>query len=68
MWCNGTEVSVPVDFATDFAQTFFGKIGAKNPQIGQAPYETRWEFALNGNLLGLIYTPYCFSDLQIIHR
>lgn len=62
----GTEVSVPVDFATSFALALFDKIKAANPEIGQALYETRWDFALNGNLFGLIYTPYCFATLKAL--
>lgn len=57
----GTEVSVPVQFATQFAQQFLARL--KDHSVGQAIYETRWDFALNGNLLGLIYTPYCLADL-----
>ncbi|MBV9407253.1 MAG: CHAT domain-containing protein [Candidatus Eremiobacteraeota bacterium] len=61
----GTEVSVPVDFATAFALGFLQKVTQAKLPVGQAMYETRWDFARRGNLLGLIYTPYCFADVAI---
>ena len=61
----GTEVSVPVDFATTFALSFLERLTNKQ-QVGQAMYETRWDFARRGNLSGLAYTPYCFADLAVV--
>jgi hypothetical protein len=61
----GTEVSVPVDFATEFAIALLTKLTVQRSSIGQAMYDTRWDFARRGNLMGLIYTPYCFADLDL---
>jgi hypothetical protein len=62
----GTEVAVPVDFAAAFALTFLTKLVKDKLPVGEALYETRWEFARRGNLLGLVYTPYCFADLAVV--
>ncbi|MDP9024785.1 MAG: CHAT domain-containing protein, partial [Candidatus Eremiobacteraeota bacterium] len=61
----GTEVSVPVDFAAAFGFAFLEKLTKGKLPVGQAMYDTRWDFARRGNLLGLIYTPYCFADLGV---
>jgi hypothetical protein len=59
----GTEVAVPVDFATGFALTFLRKTASTS--IGEAIYQTRWEYALRGNLAGLAYTPYGLADVGL---
>jgi len=62
----GTEISVPEilarHFAVGFLQTFFN-----NRKVGEAIREQRLTMLKNYNLLGLAYTPYCYSDLEIKH-
>ncbi|MBV8300259.1 MAG: CHAT domain-containing protein [Candidatus Eremiobacteraeota bacterium] len=57
----GTEVAIPVDFAAEFALAFLKKIPGMG--LGEAVYQTRWEFARRGNLMGLVYTPYGLADV-----
>ncbi len=61
----GTEVSVQPSVAFEVAERLLEKILHKVP-IGQAMYETRWELANKGNLLGLAYTMYSLADLHIV--
>lgn len=62
----GTEITIPETlgryFATGFLQSFF-----KGMKVGEAILQQRMTMLKNFNLLGLAYTPYCSSDLRIIH-
>ncbi len=60
----GTEVSVLANVAIEMAELLFGKIAADMP-VGQAMYQTRWELANKGNLLGLAYTLFCLANLHV---
>jgi hypothetical protein len=60
----GTEISIRLPLAVEVAEQFFGKL-LKGASVGHAMHEVRWELANKGNLLGLAYTPYCFSELHI---
>lgn len=60
----GTEISIRLPLAVEVAERFFGKV-LNGASVGSAMHEVRWELANKGNLLGLAYTPYCFSELHI---
>lgn len=61
----GTEVNVRPGIAMDFAQRFF-ELFLKGETVGQALRQIRSEYLAHGNLYGLIYTPYCWSDLRLV--
>jgi hypothetical protein len=61
----GTEVkvrpSVAMDIAFEFSRLFFG-----GKTVGEALHLLRTDYLSYGNLYGLIYTPYCWSNLVIV--
>jgi hypothetical protein len=61
----GTEVSVLAPVAMQISELVFEKMLKGNMSVGQAMYQTRWELANEGNLLGLAYTLYCLANLHI---
>jgi hypothetical protein len=66
----GTEVSVLAPVAMEISEMVFAKMMKEDQQkqkttVGQAMYQTRWELANKGNLLGLAYTLYCLANLHI---
>jgi hypothetical protein len=60
----GTEVRVRPAVAMDIAQEFY-KLFFKGVSVGQALHQIRTDYLAHGNLYGLIYTAYCWSDLAI---
>jgi hypothetical protein len=60
----GTEVSVDQGLAIDFAKLFFESLFA-GMDVGDALHETRMAFLRQGNIFGLVYTPYCMVDLSL---
>lgn len=65
----GTEVKVHQDLAMAFAERFFalllGGPGADPATVGEALGKIRLEYLAEGNLFGLMYTPYCWADLRL---
>jgi hypothetical protein len=70
----GTEVRVNQELAMDVAQKFFDLLlGQQNTVDGKPrPYTVdealravRLHYLAAGNLLGLVYTPYCWSELCV---
>jgi hypothetical protein len=61
----GTEVnvqpSVAMTFAVEFCRLFFG-----GKTVGKTLRQLRNNFLACGSLYGLIYTPYCWSNLDIV--
>jgi hypothetical protein len=63
----GTEVSVQLPVAIDFAGALFGALFSKpDSTAGEAMRQARWQLANKGNLLGLAYTMYCMANLQFV--
>lgn len=60
----GTEVRVRPAVAMDIALEFY-KLFFKGISVGQALHNIRTDYLAQGNLYGLIYTAYCWSDLAI---
>jgi hypothetical protein len=58
----GTEVKVNQAIAMDVAQRFFDRL-MKNHSVEAAIRSVRMNYLASGNLTGLIYTPYCWSEL-----
>jgi hypothetical protein len=61
----GTEISVPEILARHFAVGFFQNFFNKQ-NVGKSIRDQRLLMLRNYNLLGLAYTPYCYSDLEIV--
>lgn len=62
----GTEISVLANVAIEVAESLFEKIAGNMPvSVGEAMYQTRWELANKGNLLGLAYSLYCLANLHV---
>lgn len=61
----GTEVkvqpSIAMDIGLEFSRLFFG-----GKSVGETMHLLRTDYLSDGNLYGLIYTPYCWSDLTIV--
>jgi len=71
-WCGaagliGTEISIPEGLARAFARGFLERFRVGRP-VGQALREQRFDLLGRRNLLGLAYTSYCLSDLQMVYR
>lgn len=63
----GTEVSVALPVAVEFAEALFRRLVAEErPALGAVLREVRWQFANKGNLLGLAYTLYGLADLHLV--
>jgi hypothetical protein len=61
----GTEVKVRSTMAMDFSLEFC-KLFFKGKTVSQTLHQIRTSYLASGNLFGLIYTPYCRSDLVIV--
>ena len=61
----GTEVRVPVPFAMTWAEAFFGALVKDGADALTALARARWTFLSQGNLFGLVYTPYCWGHLRL---
>lgn len=62
----GTEVRVHQELAMEAARDFFSSF-LGGDTTGQALHKMQAGFLRSGNLFGLLYTPYCWSDLTIEH-
>ncbi len=60
----GTEVRINQALAMEAAKLFFTYF-FKGDTAGEALHKVRTDFLASGNLFGLVYTPYCWSDLKI---
>ena len=61
----GTEITVHQNLAGEVAETFLGNF--KNQMnVSDALHDVRIRLLKKGNLLGLVYTPYCLGELRLI--
>lgn len=63
----GTEARVEPGQAMELAEAFFEKLLEPGATVEEALRHVRFTFLAHGNLLGLMYTPYCFADLALSH-
>lgn len=61
----GTEVRVQQKLASEFAEQFFHLLLVDQKTVDEALRQIRLEYLADGNLLGLNYTPYCWSELRV---
>lgn len=61
----GTEVRIGTGFAIEFAQGFFDAFVNQGASVKEAMHNVKLDFLNNGNLFGLVYTPYCSADLHL---
>jgi hypothetical protein len=61
----GTEVKVHQALAMDVAKQFFSLLFGKQHSVGSALRAIRFDYLAHGNLFGLAYTPYCWSELKV---
>jgi hypothetical protein len=61
----GTEVRVNQQLAMDVATRFFEQF-FRGETVGDALHAIRLDLLAHGNLFGLVYTPYCWTDLRIV--
>ncbi len=59
----GTEVRVDQRLAMDVAVEFLGRL-FQGWTVDHALHAVRLDYLASGNLLGLVYTPYCMADLS----
>ncbi len=62
----GTEVKVAQTLAMEFAEQFFTHWLSGNETVESALRAARNDFLRQGNLFGLVYTPYCWSELKVV--
>ena len=61
----GTEVKVNQILAMDVAEQFFSALLGGKETVETALRAIRMDYLRHGNMFGLVYTPYCWSELQI---
>lgn len=61
----GTEVTVFEPLAVEFGQGLIQAFLNGEP-MGKAVQRLRWGLLLKRNVLGLVYTPYCYADLKLV--
>ncbi|MEA2562127.1 MAG: elongation factor Tu [Acidobacteriota bacterium] len=61
----GTEVKVYQPLAMELAAEFFQLFMRQGYTVERSLREVRLSFLADGNLFGLVYTPYCWADLQL---
>jgi hypothetical protein len=61
----GTEVKVAQGLAMEFATTFFTLLAQPGWTVDRALRQVRLDFLRDANLFGLLYTPYCWADLEL---
>lgn len=61
----GTEVRVNQELAMDVAEQFVAAWFSQRKSVEDALRGVRMDFLRQGNLLGLAYTPYCWSELSL---
>jgi hypothetical protein len=62
----GTETRVQQDLAASVAERLFDLLLSGGQTVESALRKIRFEYLAGGNLLGLLYTPYCWADLRIV--
>lgn len=62
----GTEVKVSQTLAMDFAEQFYTSWLSGKETIESALRSARMDYLRQGNIFGLVYTPYCWSDLKVV--
>ncbi len=62
----GTEVKVHQKLAADIAQRFFELFLGGRQSVESTLRTIRFEYLASGNMLGLVYTPYCWADLHVV--
>lgn len=60
----GTEVALDQGLAS-FAMGIFLERLCAGESVGEALRRTRWDLLRRGNVMGLAYTPYCFTELTL---
>jgi hypothetical protein len=63
----GTEVKVEQNLAMELGEQFFGA-WLNGATVESALREVRMDFLRKGNLFGLVYTPYCWSELKVVKQ
>jgi hypothetical protein len=61
----GTEIKVSQPLAMDIAERFFDSWLSEGRTVEATLRAIRMDYLKHGNLFGLAYTPYCWSELQI---
>jgi len=62
----GTEVKVNQALAMNVAERFFDLLLGEQPKnVDEALRTIRLDYLAEGNLLGLLYTPYCWGELDV---
>jgi hypothetical protein len=61
----GTEVRVKQDLAMNVAEQFFDLLLVQKNTVDEALRRIRLDYLAEGNLLGLLYTPYCWAELCV---
>jgi hypothetical protein len=61
----GTEVKVNQDLAMKIAERFFELLLVQKKTVDEALRTIRLDYLADGNLMGLLYTPYCWAELRI---
>lgn len=62
----GTETRVSQTLAAKVAERFFELFLSGAHSVESALRAVRFEYLAAGNMLGLVYTPYCWGDLKIV--
>ena len=63
----GTEVLVDQSLAMDVAERFVATWMSGEKTVEQALRAVSLDYLRSGNMLGLVYTPYCWSELKIVN-
>ena len=64
----GTEIKVGQDIAMQVAESFFTSWMSGEKTVEEALRAIRLDYLSAGNMVGLIYTPYCWSELKIVRQ
>jgi hypothetical protein len=65
----GTEIEIPIYFSAEFGQELLRRLIMGTATLGEIILQLRREFLFERhNLLGLLYTAYCNSDLRVRER
>lgn len=64
----GTEVKVHQQLAMEVAERFYDLLLREKQTVDSALRQIRFDWLAHGNLLGLVYTPYCRAELQVMTR
>jgi hypothetical protein len=64
----GTEVKVEQNMAMNVAESFVAAWMSGGSTVEEALRAIRFDYLKQGNLFGLVYTPYCWSELKIVRH